>query len=64
MLLLSPDNEEYLLMLSQIYLHYGVNLDEVTQRITRSLLHVVLGAVHDVTYILIFCILSSIFVVY
>ena len=39
MLLLRPDDEEHLLMLSQIYLHYGVNLDEVMQRVTCSLLH-------------------------
>jgi len=35
MLLLRPDDEEHLLMLSQIYLHYGVNLDEVIDNLNR-----------------------------
>ena len=30
MLLLNPDDEENRLMLSRIYLHHAINLDEVT----------------------------------
>ena len=36
MLLLNPDDEEHRLMLSRIYLHHGVNLDEVRRIILLS----------------------------